>query len=390
MAFNRLMLTTDGKTLYAKAQQGKTLQFTRVGIGDGDVGSGSLVNRTALISEKTSLLIDVIQLTNEETMSAIVTTLKNESLTEGFYFREIGIFANDPDTQLEKLYLYDNAGADGEYIPDNQSGVLVSERLKFLISLENVETVSFVPSGNPIYLSTEDTITANPALAPSGLVGTIAQWFGWIANRIKIITGKPNWYDEPDTTLAAAKAHIDATTSVHGAASAGTANKIMIRDAAGRAQVVDPSAVQDIATKNYVDTTAIPKSLATAANDFLVASGVGVWAKKTVAEIKTLLGLGSAAYTASTAYATAAQGTTAGTAVQSVKINNGAELKSGTSVNLPAYPTSLPASDVYAWAKAATKPSYSLADIAAYGPGNITLSTSAPGTLADGVVYMVY
>jgi hypothetical protein len=155
MAFSRLMLTTDGKTLYAKAQQGKTLQFTRVGIGDGNIGSGSLVNRTALIDQKLSLFIDTIQLASE-TESAIITTLKNENLAEGFYFREIGIFAKDPDTQQEKLYLYDNAGTDGEYIPDNQSGVSVNERLKFLLLLENVATVSFVPSGNPIYLAVDD------------------------------------------------------------------------------------------------------------------------------------------------------------------------------------------------------------------------------------------
>ena len=45
-------------------------------------------------------------------------------------------------------------------------------------------------------------------------------------------------------------------------------------------------------------------SLATAANDFLVASGVGVFIKKTLAEVKIILGLGTAAYTASTDYAT--------------------------------------------------------------------------------------
>lgn len=48
----------------------------------------------------------------------------------------------------------------------------------------------------------------------------------------------------------------------------------------------------------------IAHSLATAANDFLVASGAGVFVKKTLAEVKTILGLGTAAYTASTDYAT--------------------------------------------------------------------------------------
>jgi hypothetical protein len=41
----------------------------------------------------------------------------------------------------------------------------------------------------------------------------------------------------------------------------------------------------------------VKHSLATAVSDFLVASGAGVWAKKTLAEVKTLLSLGNAAYT---------------------------------------------------------------------------------------------
>ena len=66
-------------------------------------------------------------------------------------------------------------------------------------------------------------------------------------------------------------------------------------------------------------------------------------------------------------YATAAQGGKADTAVQSVKIGN-TEYKSGTNVVLPAYPTTLPASDVSAWAKASEKPSYTKDEV---GLGNV-------------------
>lgn len=59
----------------------------------------------------------------------------------------------------------------------------------------------------------------------------------------------------------------------------------------------------------------INHSLATAANDFLVASGVGIFVKKTLAEVKAILGLGSAAYTNTNAYATATQGATADSAL---------------------------------------------------------------------------
>lgn len=46
----------------------------------------------------------------------------------------------------------------------------------------------------------------------------------------------------------------------------------------------------------------VKHSLATAVSDFLVASGAGAFVKKTLAEVKAILGLGSAAYTASTDY----------------------------------------------------------------------------------------
>jgi hypothetical protein len=76
--------------------------------------------------------------------------------------------------------------------------------------------------------------------------------------------------------------------------------------------------------------------------------------------------LGTAAFTDTTDYATAAQGSTADTAVQSVKIGTSStEYKSGTTVTLPAYPTTLPASDVSSWAKASSKPTYTASEVGA-------------------------
>lgn len=71
--------------------------------------------------------------------------------------------------------------------------------------------------------------------------------------------------------------------------------------------------------------------------------------------------------------ATSAQGAKADTAVQSVKIGT-TEYKSGTNVVLPAYPTTLPASDVSAWAKASTKPAYTKSEV---GLGNVDNTADA-------------
>jgi|GEM_PF-2272700 len=75
------------------------------------------------------------------------------------------------------------------------------------------------------------------------------------------------------------------------------------------------TAVGTAAAGDHTHGTYVPHSLATAVNDFIVASGAGVFVKKTLGEVKTILGLGTAAYTASTAYATAAQGTKADNAL---------------------------------------------------------------------------
>ena len=62
--------------------------------------------------------------------------------------------------------------------------------------------------------------------------------------------------NEIGANLVVLKDHVDATTGVHGAVSAATASKIIIRDAAGRAKVVAPSAEEDIALKSTVSTEA--------------------------------------------------------------------------------------------------------------------------------------
>lgn len=74
---------------------------------------------------------------------------------------------------------------------------------------------------------------------------------------------------------------------------------------------------------------------------------------------------------------------TTASAVQSVKIGT-TEYKSGTTVTLPSYPTSLPASDVPSWAKEKTKPTYTAIEIGLGNVGNFkAVSTVASQGLTD-------
>ena len=67
---------------------------------------------------------------------------------------------------------------------------------------------------------------------------------------IRVIYDGTNFQTSSNAQLIA---HTNNTTTAHGATSAATANTIVLRDAAGRSKVVAPSAADDIARKDTVD-----------------------------------------------------------------------------------------------------------------------------------------
>ena len=74
------------------------------------------------------------------------------------------------------------------------------------------------------------------------------------------------------------------------------------------------------------------------------------------------------------------------TAVQSVKIGT-TEYKSGITVTLPSYPTTLPASDVPSWAKQNTKPTYTASEVGAL-PNTTKLSDFGVTANIDEINYV--
>lgn len=123
-AFGGLKLTNKGLNLQSKAQSGTELKYTRIAIGDGNLGSVSPLELNSLRNEVKSLSINKLNVLPGG--KAIVgTILKPEDITKDFYFREIGLFANDPAVG-EILYCYGNAGNLAEFIPAN--GIDVVEK----------------------------------------------------------------------------------------------------------------------------------------------------------------------------------------------------------------------------------------------------------------------
>nr|DAP14036.1 MAG TPA: hypothetical protein [Caudoviricetes sp.] len=284
MAFGNFVLTNFGQTQLVKAHKGKTVHFSRMALGDGDIGSSSVYDVTALKSEKLSLLIDDVSITED---AARITVMLSSALVDtGFNLREMALMAIDPDTSQEAVYAYNRDNSAGEYIPDKNSSTTLREYLRVNCNVEGVQTITFAPSGNPLFITREE------------LENEVSSQ---ISNQ-KGVAGGLALYDD-------LKAFMNSKGAVHGLAEF------------------------DVLNSHVTDTTA---------------------------------------------HITAAEHEALNAAVQSATIGSTAVTKSGTTLQLPAYPTALPANGGTA------------ADATAITSA-LTISTAAPtSTLRTGTLWGVY
>lgn len=119
MSFTAPRFTDEGRTLQAKAQAGTALKFTKMQLGDGELGSQAIAAMTGLINPLITVGISDVKAGNN--YATVKSNFSNSGLTTGFYWREIGVFAADPekpnDRNSDILYCYANAGSLAEYIP---------------------------------------------------------------------------------------------------------------------------------------------------------------------------------------------------------------------------------------------------------------------------------
>ena len=114
-AFPKMTLTNAGQALQTKVLAGATLTFTRIALGDGQLNGQPIAPLTALISQKATVEVDSVRVVNTST-AQVAGFFSNADISTGFWWRETGVFAQDPDVG-EILYGYTNAGGAGDYIP---------------------------------------------------------------------------------------------------------------------------------------------------------------------------------------------------------------------------------------------------------------------------------
>lgn len=138
-AFPKLVLTSAGIALQTKVQGGATLELTNIQMGSGQLNGQPIGPLTALISSNATVPIQSGQAIGQNTYQ-VEGFFTNADLSAGFWWREIGIFANDPDNG-EILYAYANAGDAGDYIP-TVTDQRIEKYIYLSMTLANATTVT--------------------------------------------------------------------------------------------------------------------------------------------------------------------------------------------------------------------------------------------------------
>ena len=158
--FHGHQLTEAGRNLLAKILAGnKILAYTKMALGDGQLGSTPIPSLTAVISPKVTIKVDQTPVRNSVGRWNVTTVFSNKDLENPFYFREWGVFAQDPDTQQDVLVLYANSGQTADLIPvwdGSQESTLIEQQLTCSCIVDSQITVTALIDPSQVYVTEEN------------------------------------------------------------------------------------------------------------------------------------------------------------------------------------------------------------------------------------------
>jgi hypothetical protein len=220
--FSKSVVTTAGKEMIVQAQNGHTLTFTRVALGDGTLAEGEdMLALTAIKSEKLSANISSF-LDKGNGQYQLKFSVNNTTLDTGFWHREIGVMAKIDDGD-EELYAYSYAGAAANFLYDKTTPV--QERFVNIdVLIGSATDVTVVIDGSVIYPTRAETETmiqthnesqtAHADIralvenlmvvdsgAPTSNQGSVAEIINGVANMLKQIKGDSDWKNTPVISL---------------------------------------------------------------------------------------------------------------------------------------------------------------------------------------------
>ena len=189
-------LTNYGRELIARSQAtGKKLQYVKLVTGDGQLDNQNIDTMTSVIAPK----LECPFTSNGEFVGdgqfRIEFAVGNSTVTNGFFARELGVYANleGESDAAAKLIAYSNGGNYASYIPSKETPIN-SKVFSLDVVIGNSTNVT-VKKIDAAYL-TRGALDAHSrdtsAHAP-------------ITDQIKAILGSANWKDGPASTLVTIK-----------------------------------------------------------------------------------------------------------------------------------------------------------------------------------------
>ena len=130
-------LTAAGKALQAKVEAGATLELTRLKLGDGTESASDIDALTDLVAPKYSMSISSKSV--EDNVCTVTGVVLSTEIHTGFYAREFGIFALDPDVG-EILYMI-SLDPNPDYVPPSSTQIIVSAEYAMAIAVDSASNI---------------------------------------------------------------------------------------------------------------------------------------------------------------------------------------------------------------------------------------------------------
>ena len=155
-AFINNDITAAGLIVLAKGAAGQKITYTKIVLGDGYLEEGQTPRSlTGVVSPKAVIDITKLKVNTDGTV-AVGGIFTNGDETDGFYYRELGLYAEDPDPEVgEVLYCYGNCGDLAEWIPPTGGATIVEKTIDIVTAIGTATNVTaYIPAD--AYATKED------------------------------------------------------------------------------------------------------------------------------------------------------------------------------------------------------------------------------------------
>jgi hypothetical protein len=155
-AFINNDLTNAGLMVLAKGVAGQNINYTRIVMGDGYLDEGQMPRSlNDVVSPRVTVDITKLLVNGDGTV-VVGGVFTNSDVSDGFYYRELALYAEDPDPNVgEILYCYGNAGDLAEWIPPTGGSTVVEKTIDIVTVIGTATNVTaYIPADS--YATKED------------------------------------------------------------------------------------------------------------------------------------------------------------------------------------------------------------------------------------------